>query len=364
MRYRDPRPFFVSAQGTLRDAAACIDRNRGGIALVVDINERLADTVTDGDVRRAVLAGALLSQPLVDFGARRHGSLYSAPVTASTNDSADALLAQLRAARVRQLPVVDVAGRVVDLVFVDDLAAEVVAPAVRAVVMAGGFGLRLGELTRATPKPMLPVGDRPLLEHIVDQLRDAGIRQVSMATHFRSEVIKDHFGDGARFGVDIAYVDEEQPLGTAGALSYLADAEEPTLVMNGDILTRLDVPAMVRFHRDQRADATVAVRQHEVRVPFGVVEAQAGRVTAIREKPTHVYLVNAGVYLLEPSVIRGIPGGARMDMPELLQRLIEDGRVVASFAVLEYWLDVGRPDDYARAQIDVAKVRANEQETG
>lgn len=352
---RDPRSFTIPPTATLRQAAACIDRGRCGIAVVVDDAGRVVDTITDGDVRRALLAGTNLDVAVATLASRRKGTAYEVPVVAPVSASRDDHAAILRTRQLRQLPLVDEDGAVVDVVTVDDVEGAGELP-VRAVVMAGGFGKRLGDLTKDTPKPMLKVGDRPLLEHIVTQLRDAGIHKMSVTTHFKADVITQHFGDGAAFGVDISYVAEDVPLGTAGALGLLPSdsAREPLLVMNGDILTRIDVGALLRFHQEHRADLTVAVRQYEVAVPFGVVDADGPVVTGIREKPTTTFLVNAGIYLLEPHVLSLVTPGARLDMPDLITRLLAEQRRVVSFPVLEYWLDIGRVDDYARASDDVA----------
>lgn len=348
------RQFTIAATASLRDAATCIDTGGCGIAVVVDDGGKLLDTITDGDIRRAVLAGRNLEAPVNELRDRRVASPYAAPVIASIDDDDDTLLSILRTRCLRQLPLLGRDGVVRDLVTIDDLVGGAASLSVHAVVMAGGFGTRLGDLTKNVPKPMLPVGDKPLLEHIVGQLRSAGIATMSLTTHYRADQIEDHFGDGRDFGVDIQYVAEDRPLGTAGALGLLAPQTMPLLVMNGDILTRVDIGAMLRFHREHQAELTVAVRQYEMAVPFGVVEADGPLVVGIKEKPLVSFLVNAGIYLIEPSVLPLVPAGARFDMPDLITALLEQQRRVANFAVLEYWLDIGRVEDYSRARSDVA----------
>ena len=219
-----------------------------------------------------------------------------------------------------------------------------------AVVMAGGFGTRLRPLTDHVPKPMLPVGDRPLLERTLERLRDAGIHSVSITTHYLADAIVGHFGDGHAFGLHLDYVAEDRPLGTAGALAQIGKFDGTLLVLNGDILTGVDFRDMLAFHRMHGADATVAVRRYEVPVPYGVVECEDGLVREVREKPSLHLLINAGMYLLEPAVRDYIPEGQCFDMPQLLQRLLRDQRRVVSFPVLEYWVDIGQPPDYAFAQ--------------
>jgi NDP-sugar pyrophosphorylase family protein len=222
----------------------------------------------------------------------------------------------------------------------------------QAVVMAGGFGTRLRPLTEQVPKPMLPVGNRPLLELIIDQLRRAGIPRVNLTTHYQQEVITKHFGNGDGFGIEIHYVQEDQPLGTAGALGLLEFSDEPLLVINGDILTRVDFHAMLDFHREHRADMTVAVRQQEIHLPYGVVETNGVTIHGIVEKPVLSHFMNAGFYLLNPQVCQYIPVGQPYDMPDLILRLIGEGYKIVSFPVREYWLDIGRIEDYQQAIAD------------
>jgi NDP-sugar pyrophosphorylase family protein len=200
---------------------------------------------------------------------------------------------------------------------------------------------------------MLPIGGRPLLQRIIEQLREAGIQQVKVTTHYLADTISEHFGDGSEFGVEIEYVSEEQPLGTAGALG-LVESDAPLLVMNGDLLTRVDFRAMHRFHEDRDAAMTVAVRPYEARVPFGLVRLDDELVVGIEEKPLLRGFVNAGIYLVEAEVCRLIEPGERLDMPDLISRVISDGRRVVGFPLREHWLDIGRLADYERALSELA----------
>ena len=353
---RPLEPLRLRADATVRAAMECIDRNRRGIALVVDEDERLLGTVTDGDVRRAMLADIALDAT-VEVLLERQRALDEGrpmPLTAPTGTSPAELVALMQRYGVRQIPLVGGDGRVEELAELSDLV-EVDGPPLRAVVMAGGFGRRLGELTHETPKPMLPVGDRPLLERIIEQLRDAGIDHVNLTTHYRADAIARHFGDGTEYGVRIEYVPEERPLGTAGALG-LIESDAPILVMNGDILTRIDFGAMHRFHEEHRADMTVAVRPYEARVPYGLVELEEELVAGIAEKPLVRGFVNAGIYLVRPEVCRLVAPGEPLDMPQLIERLVEDGRRVVGFPLREYWLDIGRLADYEQALVDAEKL--------
>lgn len=353
---RDFDSLLLAETATVRDAMACIDAGKIGIALVTTPEGRLRGTITDGDIRRAMLADVDLDGA-VDVLLERQRLLHESrplPLTATTDTSPAELLALMRRYDVRHIPIVDAHDRVQDLALLDELIG-VEGPSLRAVVMAGGFGTRLGDLTKEIPKPMLPVGDRPLLERIVEQLRGAGIRHVNLTTHYREEEIARHFGDGSRFGVEIEYVSEERPLGTAGALG-LVQADGPMLVMNGDIITEVNFQAMHRFHDEHDADMTVALRPYEARLPYGLVELRDADVTAISEKPLVRGYANAGIYLLAPEVLRVIEPGRALEMPELIERLIGDGRRVVGFPLREYWLDIGRLDDYEQA---LDKVRSS-----
>jgi dTDP-glucose pyrophosphorylase len=344
--------FLIAPEDSIKEAMACIDRSARGIALVVDGEHHLIATVTDGDVRRAVLAGMDLNLPVMELVRRRKKEPHPTPFTAQVGTPPAELIRMMNEYTLSHLPLLDDKGRVADIVLLRDMVKEYELP-LRAVVMAGGLGTRLRPLTESLPKPMLPVGDRPLLEHIIEQLRQVGIRRVNLTTHYKSELITEHFGDGKNFGVEIEYVKEDKPLGTVGALSLLQPSEEPLLVINGDILTRIDFHAMLDFHREQKANMTVAVREIEMRVPYGVVETEGVKVTRISEKPVLRHFINAGIYLLNPDVCRFIPNDRPYDMPELINRLLEAGRRVISFPVREYWLDIGKIEDYQRALADL-----------
>jgi NDP-sugar pyrophosphorylase family protein len=262
------------------------------------------------------------------------------------------LLALMTSKIFRQIPLLDDQGRVVDLAVLQDLL-PVPAPALRAVIMAGGLGTRMLPLTEDLPKPMLDVGGRPLMGHIIEQLQQAGIRHVNVSTHYKPEKIIEHFGDGRAFGVDLNYVNEDLPLGTAGALGLMSPPNETQLVINGDILTQVDFGAMLHFHQDNGAELTVAVRRYDVQIPYGVIECDGARVADLREKPHVGFLVNAGVYLLEPSVYQFIPNGQSFNMTDLIRWLLDAGRTVISFPIREYWMDVGQHGDYAQANDDM-----------
>jgi dTDP-glucose pyrophosphorylase/CBS domain-containing protein len=339
-------------ESTIEEAVACIDRSgRVSIALVVDQHDRLINTLSDGDVRRGIMAGLRLTDSIASLLQIKARTSHPLPVTAlaGTDDATLLDIMQLRA--VRQIPLITPHGRAIDIVTLGDLIPDV-PHALQAVVMAGGEGRRLRPLTEAMPKPMLPVGGRPLMELIIDQLRDVGVRKLNIATHYQADKIIDHFRDGSAFGVNIEYTREDAPLGTGGALGVMTPPTDPVLVINGDILTDIDFRAMHAFHEESHAQMTVAVRRYEVQVPYGVVECSGVKVTGLREKPDLNFFVNAGIYLLEPSVYAYIPPNEHLNMTDLIELLIARGESVVSFPVREYWLDIGQHADYERAQRD------------
>lgn len=354
----DLAQFLVPRDASVQQVMQCIDRNAKGIALVVDDLGRLLGTITDGDIRRALLAGDVidLADPAMRLLARPASSPYPVPLTAPLGTPDAQLLLLMMRHAVRHLPIVDEQRRVVDVVLFGSLVEDYEVP-IRAVVMAGGYGKRLRPLTDDRPKPMLDLGNGPLLERIVGSLRDAGIRRIHLTTHYLAEKIAGHFGDGHSFGVDIRYVEEHRPLGTAGALSLVEPPVEPVLVMNGDILTGIDFRALIAFHTEHRAVMTVAVLPFEATIPYGVIQTDGVLITGIAEKPVVRRFVAAGIYLINPEAARKIPVGQPYDMPTLIARLVADGDRVVSFPIREYWLDIGRPEDYEQAVADVASGR-------
>lgn len=342
----------IGSDSSVRQAITCIDRNQTGICLITEESGRLLGTITDGDIRRAMLAGHNLDTPVRELLNHKANSPYPQPVTAPINTEPTTLLHLMQERVVRQIPLLNHEERVAGLVTLDELLPEQGLP-LQAVIMAGGFGTRLRPLTDHIPKPMLPVGGRPLIERIIEQFRQTGIRQVNITTNYLADKIIDHFGDGHQFGVNITYVDEGRPLGTAGALGLMQTPEQPLLVINGDILTQVDFRAMLAYHQEHQALLTVAVRKYDLNVPYGVVESEGPFIQRLAEKPVFSFFVNAGIYLLEPTVHHYIPSDQHFNMTDLIQRLLDEGQPVVSFPIHEYWLDIGQHVDYERAQEDI-----------
>ena len=339
----------ISPAASIHDAITRLDKAGTGALLLCSDGLRLCGLLTDGDIRRAILRGIPMEAACEKIASPN-------PVTAQRPIPVGDALYLMNQYDINHLPVVDGQGNVVALLLRKDLVREDHL-SLSAVIMAGGFGKRLLPLTERVPKPMLPVGDRPLLELTIQKLHDSGIRDVNLTTHYLPESIMNHFGNGEAFGVRLNYLQEDNPLGTAGGLRVMKNANGPILVLNGDILTGVSLEEMLVFHREHGAELTMGVRKYEMKVPYGVVKCNDVRVEEIREKPSLDFFINAGLYLLEPSACDCIPEERRFDMTDLIRALLDAGRTVVGFPIIEYWLDVGRYEDYKRAQKDVRNGR-------
>ena len=337
--------LFVSSKASLHDAIQTIQRGAKQIALVVDENQHLLGTITDGDIRRAIVCGRSKDSLAEEI-------MQQSFTVATQGTNSVEIFELMRVRSLRHIPLLNDDGQVIDLAWISDLIAQDEV-SLSAVVMAGGFGRRLCPLTDTLPKPMLPVGGRPIMDRIIQQLRETGIRRITVTTHYHAEKITEYFGDGKHLGVELNYVREDHPLGTAGALGLMNHSSDPVLVVNGDILTRLDFHAMFSFHQEHRADLTVAVRRYDFEVPYGVVECDGWAVQGISEKPKLNVLINAGVYVLDPSVQRYVPRGKRCEMTDLIQFILKEGGTVVNFPIIEYWIDIGQHAQYQQAQNDI-----------
>jgi len=355
---RDLTNLTVSPHKSIREAIALMELSKLGIVLVIDKDQRLMGTITDGDLRRSALAGGLITDLVKSILEQKTGSLFAKPIVASAGTDSVELLKILEERSILHLPIVDEYDRVVDLVTMGDLINQQNEP-IQAVIMAGGMGMRLRPLTDDLPKPMLPVGNRPLLEIIVNQLKESDIQNINVSVYHESNKIKDYFGDGKDFGVEITYSSESQPLGTAGALGLMSVPDRTTLVINGDILSAVDLRAMFDYHREHKADLTIAVSQQDFQVPYGIIQCEGSYVTSLSEKPLLHYFINAGIYLLEPSVYALIPEGEKYDMTDLINSMLESDLAVAAFPVREYWIDIGEPEAYEKANEDMSEGRIN-----
>jgi dTDP-glucose pyrophosphorylase len=340
---KDWRKTVIRLPASMADAIAAIDRGALQICLVTDHDGMLMGTVTDGDVRRAILGGLPLDAPAERV-------MRTQPLAARDTDPRHRWLEQMQVRDVRQLPLVDAAGRVVGLALRDEMLGAGPDRDNVVVLMVGGLGSRLMPLTQHTPKPLLKVGSRPILETIVEGFVAQGFRNFYFTVNYKAEMIRAHFGDGSAFGARITYVEEPDRLGTAGALALLPDRPSaPLIVMNGDLLTRVDFAGLLDFHREHAAEATMCVREFDFQVPYGVVRTEAERILSIEEKPVHSFLVNAGIYVLDPAVLTEIPAGGAYDMPQLFSAIAARNGRACVFPIREYWVDIGHIDDLRRA---------------
>lgn len=344
------RRLLLRPGSSIREAMRRIDEGGAEIALLVDDDGTLAGTLTDGDVRRALLGGAAMDDDVTGHATAR-------PVTVGAGADRAAVLDLMRARSIAHLPEVDDRGRLTGVHLLRDVIGSPQLPNT-AVVIAGGKGTRLGELTRSTPKPMLPVAGRPILERIVLHLVGAGIRRIVVSIGYLGEQIVAHFGDGDGFGCTVEYVTEapDRPLGTGGPLRLLLDLPnsptEPMLVMNGDLLTSFSVDGLLGAHARAGAAMTVGLHEYVHDVPFGVVhhDDTSGTITTFEEKPRATWTVSAGTYVVEPDLLGRIPAGVPYPITDLAQGCLDRGEPVLGWHLDGDWQDIGRPGELRAAR--------------
>jgi dTDP-glucose pyrophosphorylase/CBS domain-containing protein len=330
---------LLPLDATLQEAITCLELAVLQIAIVVDLDGVLVGTITDGDIRRGLLRGLGLSNSIDTI-------IFRDPVVAPPQLGREAVLQLMQANMIRQLPIVDESRKVIGLHLMESLINPSKLPNLM-VIMAGGQGTRLRPHTENCPKPLLMVGGKPMLEHIIIGAKAEGFRHFILAVHYLGDMIEDYCGDGSRWDVRIDYVREESPLGTAGALGLLSPRPEaPFVVSNGDVLTDINYGEMLDFHCRYSASATMAVRMYEWQHPFGVVRTKGVDIIGLEEKPVVRNHINAGIYVLEPDVLSMLEVGERCDMPTLFNRLLDSSTRAIVYPIHEPWLDVGRLEDY------------------
>lgn len=335
--------YLIDPNSTIQSAIEKLTRTGTQILLVCNRDRTLLGTVTDGDLRRAMLARVAVTEPI-----RR--IMQARPLVAGEDWSPQQATSLMRSNLIHRLPILDSCGRVTGVFTEGSLISDESLPNT-AVLMVGGAGSRLGELTNNCPKPMLKIGGKPILQTAIETLRDAGISKFVLAVHHLAHHICDHFHDGEAMGVQITYCVEKQPLGTAGALRMMElPSSDAILVMNGDILTRVNFGHLLRFHAQNEAAATMCVTDFTQEVPFGVVDLDGITIKRIREKPTNAFFVNSGIYVLDPKALQCIPPEGPFDMPSLFDLLRQQRKKTVAFPIREYWADVGHPDDFQRVE--------------
>lgn len=342
----DWKNILLKPEDPIRDALELIDRESLRIALVVDDDLRLLGVVTDGDVRRGLLRNLTLASSVSEV-------MNPNPLTAKLGTARKELVKFMEKEQLLAIPLLedDVVAGLETLQRVGAFS-KYQNPVF---LMAGGFGTRLKPLTDNCPKPLLKVGNKPILEIVLDSFVKAGFVNFYISTHYLPEMIREHFGDGSKWNVNISYVHEEKPLGTGGALGLLpADIPDlPLILVNGDVLTNVDFERVLEFHNKHNAAATMCVRDYEYQVPFGVINGEGNKIISMVEKPVQRFFVNAGIYVVSPQIRRSVSQNSRIDMPTLLEQFISREANVMMFPIHEYWLDIGRIEDYHRAQTDI-----------
>jgi len=346
MKTRKVKDLLVEPAESIESAMSILDETGQGIVLVTNEEKELLGTVTDGDIRRGLLSGKNLGDEISSV-------MNEDPIVANKNMSEEAIVELMRANTVQQIPLLDERKRVDGIVLLRDLVEEETHRLKNpAVVLAGGLGTRLRPMTHETPKPLLEVGDKPILEIIVERLVSSGFENIYLSICYEAEQIKEYFGDGQNHGVNISYIEEDDLTGTAGPLRLLAgEVERPFLVMNGDLLTKVDFNSLLNFHKESGYELTIGSTKYEFEIPYGVIrfKDEIGEIRGITEKPTEDFFVNGGIYALEPEVINHIPEGQEYDMTDLIGKLLDKDKKVGSFPIHEYWLDIGEKDDYQKA---------------
>ncbi len=341
--------IVVREKSLLIDVLEIIDKSSKQLALVIDKNKKLLGTISDGDIRRALLNNISLNEPIEDI-------YFKTPTVANINDSKEEIINMCTVKKIHQIPIIDNEGNLLGLEILDELISKE-NKVNNVILMVGGLGTRLKPLTDNTPKPMLHVGGKPILQTIVEKFASYGFVNIIMCVNYKSNIIQDYFGDGGKFGVYIEYILEDQRMGTAGALSLLtAQQDEPFFVMNGDLLTNVNFEHLLDYHIKNNASATMCVREYDVQVPYGVVEIDNGKIQSIEEKPIYKFFVSAGIYMLSPEILEFIPENQFYDMPELFDKLIEMDKNTVSFPLREYWLDIGRIEEYEKANREYHEV--------
>lgn len=339
-----PSKLCVDVSATVFEALRVIDEGTESIAFVCANDGRVLGSLTDGDLRRAILSGTALDAKCLSDIMRRDFAYVSAESTRAD------VLDIMRARDIGQLPIIGSDGRLEGLHTIGQIISARPRPN-GALILAGGRGTRLRPYTNSLPKPMIPVAGRPILERLVLHLMSHGIRKMYLSVSYLANVIEDHFGDGSRFGCQIEYLREETPLGTGGPLALLDPLpSEPLIVVNGDLVTQCDFARLLDHHESGGYDATVSIRPFSVQIPFGVVELDGDRLTTILEKPTHKVQINAGIYVISPQLISWIPRNTEYPITCLLDACLEKGRAVGCHFLEQEWLDVGGPEEMRLAR--------------
>lgn len=338
--------LFVYKNYSIKHTLQVLDAGGKGIVLLVDEHKKLLGTITDGDIRRAILKGISLDESVEKV-------VHFNPISIKNEMRKEEVKELFIKKALKVIPIVNENNVVIDLITINDI----LLPAGKeniVVIMAGGLGTRLKELTKEIPKPMLKVGDDPMLQHIINNFKQYGYNKMLLSVNYKSEIIENYFQDGFAYGVKINYIKETKRLGTAGGIrlakSYI---DGPFFVINGDIFTNLNVDNMMRFHIENNYDITVGTRKHSFQIPYGVVDTKDNKIKGLKEKPVIEYLINGGVYCLNPDLIDYIPDDEYFEITDLINICIKNGKTVGSYEINDYWMDIGKIEDYNKINKDI-----------
>ncbi|WP_206663586.1 nucleotidyltransferase family protein [Sporolactobacillus shoreae] len=338
--------FLLSEQTTIIDALVHINNNATGTAIIVDENDKLLGTLTDGDIRRALIQSVPLNGIIKN--------IYRSNCIFFYDGYDEERVKEVFNTYIKIIPVIDHNRTVIDVVTDKDFSVQNHPRTNAVLIMAGGLGTRLRPLTQEIPKPMLKVGEKPILQLIIERFRDLGFKNILLSVNYKADIIENYFMDGSAFGVTIKYIKETKRMGTAGAIG-LAEKylKEPFIVMNGDILTNLDFNRLLDYHKNNDFSMTIGSRSFEMQVPYGVLNVDNEKIISLEEKPTERYVVSGGIYVLNPNVIEHIPDNEFYDIPQLIDGLISSHNKVGNFPILDYWMDIGKMGDYHQANEDM-----------
>jgi len=334
----------INEEKNILDAIKLIESTGIGFVAIINDQKKLVGVLTDADVRKAILKG-------MDEEMSVKTIMNSNFVSAKIGINNVGVKNLMKETNRTQIPIINENGILLDVIAKSDLADKVYDNPV--VIFAGGLGTRLRPLTNDNPKPMLKIGDKPLLEIVVENLLKSGLYKIFLAINYKGHLIEEHFGNGENWGCEITYIREEKKLGTGGALSLLPrNLDKPFFIMNADLLTKVNFSHILDHHLEHNKIATVCVRQYDLQVPYGVVRTDGHTLVSVDEKPVQSFYVNAGIYLADPEIIHFVPKDKKFDMTDLLNIILDKDKLISVFLIRDYWLDVGHTEDLIKANKD------------
>ncbi|GCD11351.1 nucleotidyltransferase family protein [Clostridium tagluense] len=340
--------YCIGASSTIKEAMVVIDKNLTGGALVVNENNELVGTITDGDIRRAILKEASINDSI-------ENTYFKNFKFVTEEHSKKKAKEYMLSNKIRQVPVIDKDKKLIDLYFLDDIISYEKKDNY-VFILAGGLGTRLRPLTETVPKPMLTVGDKPILELIIEQFKEYGFRNFIISLNYKGEIIEDYFKNGSEFGVKIEYIKETKKLGTAGSIALVKEKfTKPFIVINGDILTGIDFEKFLNHHIKNNFNITVGVRNYEINVPYGVLVTDNMLIESLEEKPTYKFHINGGVYVVNPEIVKYIKEDEVYNMTDLIEDAMNNDYTSGIYEITEYWKDIGQIEDYRKANTDIHK---------